>query len=174
MNDREERAVNYFFQGMDKKEALRKAGYKYSAERPSEIFGRPEVKAEVEKRMKEMVQRANITEDWIVEKLVTIVNANVGEVVKVVDGKLTVDYSLLSEDTRNSISDVSVEEYKSGRGAGAIPVTKVKIKMDDKLRALEMLMRYMGMFKDKVEVSMEASVIDKLQAARQRVNPSQE
>lgn len=94
--------------------------------------------------------------------------------VKVVDGKLTVDYSLLSDNTRKAISDISVEEYKSGRGAGAVPVTKVKVKMDDRLRALELLMRYKGMFKDRVEVSVEEGVLERLQKARNRVQVTEE
>lgn len=174
MNERHQLAINYFLQGMNKKEALQKAGYKYSAERPTAVFNIPEVKAELERRMKEMVDRANISEDWIVDKLVTIINAEVGEVVKVVDGKLTVDYSLLSDNTRKAISDISVEEYKSGRGAGAVPVTKVKVKMDDRLRALELLMRYKGMFKDRVEVSVEEGVLERLQKARNRVQVTEE
>lgn len=167
-------AINFYLQGMTKGQALRKAGFKFSARRPSDIFEKPEVKEELERRMKDMAERNSVTEDYIVNKLKIIAEANIGDLVEVIDGTPRLNFDLLTDEVRAAISDISVDEYKSGRGAGAIPVTKIKIKASDKLRALELLMRIGGFDKTKIEVSAEDGLIEKLQAARTRLNNTAE
>ena len=58
----------------------------------------------------------------------------------------------------------------TGRGEGAIPVVKQRVKFANKLEALSQLARIMGMNQDKTSVKLEADeeVIDALNKARLR------
>jgi hypothetical protein len=63
-----------------------------------------------------------------------------------------------------------VEEFVRGRGDKARPAQKIKVRMADQLRALEMLGKHLGMFKDRVEFSTDNDVIARLLAGKKRVN----
>jgi phage terminase small subunit len=77
--------------------------------------------------------------------------------------------ALLTPDMRRALGEFTVDEYKKGRGENAVPVTKMKIKMADKLRALEMLGKHLGIFTDVVRVDGDADLIERLLAGRRRV-----
>ena len=58
--------------------------------------------------------------------------------------------------------------YTEGRGAGAREVKRIRVKLHDKLRALEALGRHLGMFNDSITVKGEVELIEKIQAGRLR------
>ena len=117
-----------------------------------------------------MADKAQIDSNWIVDRLKNIADANIGDMI-VFDGKgnPSIDYSLMSDEMRKSIGEFSSETYTEGRGKDRKPFTRIKIKQADKLRALEMLGKYLGMFQDQVNIKVEEDIISKLQAGRERV-----
>ena len=53
-------------------------------------------------------------------------------------------------------------------------IDKEDVKDADKLRALELLGRNLGMFKDQLEVTMKEDLVERLQRGRERVNKAKE
>jgi hypothetical protein len=63
-------------------------------------------------------------------------------------GDPRVDYARLTRDQAAAISEITIDEYKEGRGPHAVPVKRIRIKLADKRAALEALGRHLGLFVD--------------------------
>lgn len=96
----------------------------------------------VEKRMKDREKRTEITQDMVLKELAKIGFANVTDYVTIegpyVKVKQTVD---MPPDKLGAIAGIK-------EGANGI-----EIKLNDKGKALELIGRHLGMFKDKLELS---------------------
>ena len=64
-----------------------------------------------------------------------------------------VDLSELTREQAAAISEVTVEDYKDGRGEDARDVRKVKFKLSDKRSALVDIGKHLGMFVERKELT---------------------
>lgn len=169
----ENRAINYYLKGCTMKDALKKAGYAESTQRSgSAFFERPKIKEEVERRQRGMVERNEVTEDMIVQKLAELAFTNLGDgLVFSEDGDVDWDLDKFRNipALRGILANIKVERYTEGRGPNAKPFRRVQFSSKDQLKALELLMKYLGMFEDKVNVKVESELADRLTAGRERV-----
>ena len=168
-------AIDAYMKGSTMRDAMREAGYSEDLVQRSQenIFRNPAVIAEVEKRRKKIMQRNALTEDWIVQRLMDIAGSSVGELLVIDEaGNPHIDYSKMSPELQKSLSTLTIDEYTQGRGAGAQKMKKIKVQQADRLRALEMLGKILGMFTEKVEVSVESNLIAKRHEGRSRVGAS--
>jgi phage terminase small subunit len=69
------------------------------------------------------------------------------------DGDPVLDFSKLTRDQAAALSEVTVEDFKDGRGETARDVRRVKFKLADKRAALVDLGRTFAMFKDRQELT---------------------
>src|SRR5262249_28053524 len=80
------------------------------------------------------------------------------------DGDPFVDLSKLTREQAAAISEVTVEDFKDGRGEEARDVRRVKFKLLDKRAALVDIGKHLGMFKERVErsgtVTLESMVAE--------------
>jgi len=104
------------------------------------------VAAYVEKRMKDREKRTEITQDMVLKELAKIGFADVTDFVTI--------------ENKGSYKAVQVKSTDDmpGDKLGAIAGIKegangIEIKLNDKGKALELIGRHLGMFKDKLEVS---------------------
>ena len=100
----------------------------------------------INKRMQERSERTEITQDWVLQELRKIASVNGSDFAKVVLGPEGAEVELiptdeLSEDKKSAIA--SIKQGKYG----------ISVESYDRVKALELLGRHLGMFKDKVEVS---------------------
>lgn len=166
---KQQKALDFHLSGLSKDESVRRAGYAESS-MGKDIFASPAIKAELEARRRLAARRHKIDEDWVVQRLAAIANANIGDLIKFnEDGDPYMDLTCMDDDMRVALSDFQVEQYKQGRGKAAKAVKKFRVKANDKLRALEMLARYLGLFNDKITIQGELSLADRLDRARDRV-----
>ena len=91
------------------------------------------VAAYVEKRMQDRQKRTEITQDMVLQELAAIAFANATDFAQIVNGRVIL----------TNTADLSEEQMKAIAG----------IKLNDKEKALELLGRHLGMFKDRIEVS---------------------
>jgi hypothetical protein len=61
------------------------------------------------------------------------------------------DFSKLTRDQAAALTEVTVEDFKDGRGEDARNVRKIRFKLADKRAALVDLGKHFGMFRDKIE-----------------------
>ena len=93
-----------------------------------------------------LVERTDVTQARIVDELAKIAFANAGDFFKWgPDGIEVVNSDQLTDDQKSIISEVSQTKTKDGG--------TIRVKMADKLTALEKLGKAVGMFRGKVEVT---------------------
>lgn len=106
-----------------------------------------EIKEYIEKRIKERERRTEITQDMVLKELAAIAFIDITEIVNTDGEEVYIKpTATLSDMKKKAIS--SIKQTKDG----------IEIKFHDKEKALEMLGRHLGMFKDKVEVSGDMKV----------------
>ena len=172
LSERERTVVNHYIKSLNKAESLRRAGYSESmCDNPQQVFGRPHVQAEIDRRFKIMTTKANVNAEYVLNKWIEIVEADIGTLVEVdpKTGQVDLDLSRLSEEQKRAIAEFQVETYKKGRGEDAVPVVKLRVKPHDKMRALESLAKYLGMYKEKLEIEGELDIGNRIMLNRRRM-----
>ena len=119
---------------------------KTAAVNGSRMLRNAKVAEYIERRMKDREKRTEITQDWVLEELRKIASVNGSDFSKVVvkEGYPVVELMAtddLPEDKRSAIS--AIKETKFG----------ISVESYDRVKALELIGRHLGMFKDKMEVS---------------------
>ena len=109
----------------------------------SENLSKPVIRAQIDRAMAERSKRTGVNAERVVQELAKIAFVNAAEVI---DPKTaTVKEDALPEDTA-AIQSVKVKTF----GEDGL---EREIKMADKLKALELLGKHLGMFKDSIELS---------------------
>ncbi len=100
------------------------------------------VAAYVEERMQDRQKRTEITQDRVLEELAAIAFARATDYAEVKQDRVIIkDTADLTENQIKAIA--GIKEGKFG----------IELKLNDKEKALELLGRHLGMFKEKVELS---------------------
>lgn len=129
-------------------QAAIRAGYseKRASELGYQLLQKTTVSDEIQKRMKDREKRTEITQDMVLKELAKIGFADVTDFVTI--------------ESKGSYKAVQVKSTDDmpGDKLGAIAGIKegangIEIKLNDKGKALELIGRHLGMFKDKLEVS---------------------
>jgi phage terminase small subunit len=170
-------ALNHYMRGMTKKAAMAKAGYSKSmcTTNTAHVFDREDVLLEMERRRGLASKRSDVDMDWIIDRLKSIADANVVDLLDVYsDGSVELNLEYLTPDLKRSIGGLNVDTVTEGRGTNARKVKRIKITSADKLRALELLIRHLGLSKEKITVEGEVSLVDRLNAGRARVAKAQQ
>lgn len=100
------------------------------------------VAAYIQKRMQQRQERTEITQDRVLQELAAIAFARAADFAEVKNDRVIIkDTAELTEQQIRAIA--GIKEGKFG----------IEVKLNDKEKALELLGRHLGMFKDRVEVS---------------------
>ncbi len=166
-------AINAYMKCFNKKQALLEAGYSMSmaCTRANDIFHAPDVMAEIARRQNIAAHRSDVTLDWIVQRLKMIAEANIGDILDVYsDGSAKINFSRLTPAIKYALNKFSVTEKKDGRGKNAGVIVDSRVGLSDQLKALELLVRHLGLSKEKtsLEVSGEVSLVEQLHRGRSR------
>lgn len=172
VNYRQRVMVEYFFRnGFKKIEAARMAGYAYPENYCNRLFKHPAVVAEIDKRLKRMAERTNITAEWIIEQLASYATAGVTLAkFRQPDGSWDFTDATPEEMALVKVSQEIILDKKSPGVKGG----KVKLDFPDPMKALEMLARIQGLFKDQVEVTTKVELTEAINAGRKRMNQENE
>lgn len=148
MTKKQKRFVDEYLIDLNITQAAIRAGYspKTAYSIGSENLKKPEIRACIEKAMAERSKRTGINQDRIIIELAKIGLLNPKDLVDF--DEATVKEEAAEEDLA-AIASVRVKRFPTKDGEGI----EREIKMHDKIKALELLGRHFGMFKDKVEVS---------------------
>ena len=96
----------------------------------------------IQKRMQDRQKRTEITQDRVLEELAAIAFARATDFAEIKDDRVIIkDTDGLTEQQIKAIA--GIKEGKFG----------IELKLNDKEKALELLGRHLGMFKDRLEVS---------------------
>ena len=145
MTKKQKRFIEEYLIDLNATQAAIRAGYSsdtaYSI--GNENLKKPEIKACIDKAMAERSRRTGVNADRVLMELAKVAFVNASDVIDA--DTATVKADALPEDTA-AIQSVKVKTF----GEDGL---EREIKMADKLKALELLGKHLGMFKDKVVLS---------------------
>lgn len=145
MTQKQKRFIEEYLIDLNATQAAIRAGYSPDTAKAigSENLTKPDIRAQMDRAMAERSKRTGVNAERVVQELAKIAFVNAAEVI---DPKTaTVKEDALPEDTA-AIQSVKVKTF----GEDGL---EREIKMADKLKALELLGKHLGMFKDRIELS---------------------
>lgn len=151
---KQQRFVDEYLIDLNATQAAIRAGYSTDTaqEQGSRLLSNVMVKKEIDKAMAERSRRTGVNADRVVRELAKIAFVNA---VDVIDHETATVKADASPDDTAAIQSVKVKTF----GEDGL---EREIKMADKLKALELLGKHLGMFKDKLELSGMESEKSKL------------
>ena len=132
-------------------QAAIRAGYseKSAARISVELLNKTQVRKAIEKAQAKRTERTEITADRVVTELAKIAFADPRDLMEWgPNGVMLKDSSTLTEEQAASVAEVA-----EGNGG------TLRLKKHDKVKALELLGRHIGMFRDKVETEVSGGVV---------------
>lgn len=145
MTQKQKRFIEEYLIDLNATQAAIRAGYSpdTAQQTGSENLSKPVIRAQIDRAMAERSKRTGVNAERVVQELAKIAFVNAAEVI---DPKTaTVKEDALPEDTA-AIQSVKVKTF----GEDGL---EREIKMADKIKALELLGKHLGMFKDRIELS---------------------
>lgn len=144
LTEKQKRFAEEYLVDLNATQAAIRAGYSPDTanEQGSRLLANVNVKSTVDKMIAERSRRTGINADRVIREIAKIAFVNAGEVVDL-DTALLMDK--ISDDDMAAIQSVKVKTF------GEDGVER-EVKLADKLKALELLGKHLGLFKDKLEV----------------------
>ena len=151
------RFVDEYMVDFNATQAAIRAGYKAKTAHVigAENLRKPKIAEEIARRQKDLQRRTEVTQDRVVKELARIAFANIADYVHVEtqtrtkdDGTETTYQIVVLSETE----DLSVDQ-RAALATVKQSVNGVEIKLHDKIKALELLGRHIGMFNDKLSLS---------------------
>ncbi len=130
-------------------QAAIRAGYspKTAKAIASENLTKPDVRAYIDRKMAERSKRTGVNADRVIEELARVAFVNAANVIDAETATLRPD---VTADDTAAIQSVKVKTF----GEDGI---EREIKLADKLKALELLGKHLGMFKDNINLEVKSS-----------------
>ena len=145
MTKKQKRFIEEYLIDLNATQAAIRAGYSPDTAKSigSENLTKPDITAQIARAMAERSRRTGVNADRVIMELAKIAFVNANDVIE--PKTATIKEGALPEDTA-AIQSVKVKTF----GEDGL---EREIKMADKLKALELLGKHLGMFRDKLEVS---------------------
>ncbi len=153
MTERQKRFCAEYLVDLNATQAAIRAGYspESAANIGCENLRKPNIRACIDKSIAEQAKRTSINADRVLRELGRIAFVNAADVINMNDA--TVIEGADRDDTA-AIASVKVKVISGANGDGI----EREIRLADKLKALELIGRHLGMFTDKVDLTGAATV----------------
>lgn len=161
---RRELFVGALLQNPDPKEAIKETGLtsRSSAHR---LLNEPETQELIRAKLDEY----EISNDKILRHIAMRAFSNVDDLMSIgEDGVPTYDLTKATREQRAAIAEVTVDETGGDGDGERRRVRRVRIKMTDSLRALELLARNRNLLKETIEIDIGEGLASRLGGARHR------
>lgn len=148
LTPKQARFVDEYLIDLNATQAAIRAGYSArTAEQVGhQLLKKTSVQAAIAERMKSREQRTEITQDKVLAELARIAFGNKRALMKWgPDGVKLVDSATITDDDAAMVSEVSESVTEAGG--------TIKLKTHDKVKALELLGKHLGLFGDKLELT---------------------
>lgn len=154
LSEKQKRFVSEYLIDLNATQAAIRAGYsaKTAQQQGSRLLLNVVVQEELSRQQSKVAERLEITKERIVDELAKIGFSNMLDYMRAgPDGDPYLDFSGLTRDQAAALSEVTVEDFKDGRGEDARDVRRVKFKLHDKKGALVDLAKMLGFVVEKHE-----------------------
>lgn len=157
--------VREYLVDLNATQAAIRAGYspKTAEQLAYQLLQKPSVRQAIAAAMQARQQRTEITQDRVLQELARIAFLDPGKLFDAAGAP--VPLQTLDEDTRRAVIGLDVVTVgNADAGIGQVQ----KIKLADKKGALELLGRHLGMWNDKLDMTVTNELADRLARARKR------
>ena len=141
---------------LNQTQAAIRAGYKpkYAAQIACELMKKPAVKEAIDMAMADRAGRTGVNVDRVIRELARIAFVKASDVISMSDATILEE---ADADDLAAIASVKVKQMY-----GDIEGIEREVKLCDKLRALELLGKHLGMFSDKLQITgaMPVQIVD--------------
>lgn len=154
LNDKQQRFVDEYLIDLNATQAAIRAGYSVKT---AEVIGfenlrKPKIAGAIAEQMAERSKRTGVNQDRIVLELAKIAFVNASDVINSDDA--TIKAGATADDTA-AIQSVKVKVIPTKEGEGV----EREIRLNDKLKALELLGKHLGMWNDKPDVKVNIPIV---------------
>lgn len=111
----------------------------------------PAVQAFIQAEQAAAAERNRLTIDMIIQELRLIAFARMGNYSRLEGSERFVDLSETTDEQLAAVSELQVDDIKSGRGDDSRDIRRTKIKLHDKRAALVDLGKHLGAFREQVD-----------------------
>lgn len=157
LTPKQERFIQEYLIDLNATQAAIRAGYSPDAAKDigCENLAKPNIKNEIDKAIAERSKRTGVNQDRVIEELAKIAFANIKDFAHWSgNGVDFYDSNSISDIDTACISEISETETKNDFGTKR----QKKIKLHDKILALEKLGKHLNMFKETVKLEGELGV----------------
>ncbi|WP_368649647.1 terminase small subunit [Brucella intermedia] len=161
LTPKQERFVAEYLIDLNATQAAIRAGYseKTAQQQGSRLLLNVVVQEAIAKGREKTAEKLEITKERIVEELAKIGFSNMLDYMRAgTDGDPYLDFSNLTREQAAALAEVTVEDFKDGRGEDARDVRRIKFKLHDKKGALVDMAKMLGFMIEKHEHSGEISL----------------
>lgn len=160
--------AKYFECDFNQQKAAIAAGYVGSPQARSELFRNPVLQAAIKLRQAEAKAKYEakyeLNEDWVIQRLMRIADGSLADILLKLQASGN-DLAALTEQERYFLDEFT-DEVTTGREGKE--TRKFKVKGADRLKALDMLSRKLGLYKDTLTHEIGDSITERLQRGRLR------
>lgn len=153
MTAKQRRFVEEYLIDLNATQAAIRAGYKVESAQQigSENLSKLVIRKAIERAMAEQSKRTGVTADRVIRELARIAFVNPNDVIDTRTGGIRRD---ATPDDLAAVQAVKVKEMELDTGSSV----EREVRLNDKLRALELLGKHLGMFKDKLDVGVDGEL----------------
>lgn len=154
LTEKQQRFVEEYLIDLNATQSAIRAGYsaKNADKIGSELLGKTRVAEAISEKMAERSKRTGVNQDRVILELAKIAFVNAADVI---DSKsATIKKGATSDDTA-AIQSVKVKVISGKAGKGV----EREIRLNDKLKALELLGKHLGMWNDRLDVNLNVPVV---------------
>ena len=150
---KQKRFIEEYLVDLNATQAAIRAGYSPHTAREigCENLSKPHIRARVEKELAERSKRTGINQDRVIRELARIALVNPVDVINMDEATIK---EMASADDTAAILSVKVKKIPTEEGT----ITEREIRIADKIKALELLGKHLGMFTDKFNINAEMAV----------------
>ncbi len=155
-NSRHDRFCREYLKDLNGTRAAIAAGYaKKSAKvTASQLLTNPNVQALLAELTKKHADKLDLSAEKVLSELSSVGFSNMLDYMKITEeGDAYVDLSRLTREKAGAVLEITVDEYTEGKGKDARKIKRTKFKLADKIRALELLGKYLKLFTEKMALS---------------------
>jgi len=139
LSEKDHAFVSQYMLDFNQKAAAERLGYEQPSTAADRFMKKPGIQMELMKRREAVAKRSEVTVDRVLEEYARIAFSDLTDFVTYENGKVIVHNT-------DEIDGAILEELSEGPNG-------VKIKLHSKMKALEMLAKYVGVNREKIELS---------------------
>jgi len=153
LTDKQKRFIEEYLIDLNATQAAIRAGYspKTAHEQGAQLLAKLSIRSEIDKAIAERSKRTGITQDRILRELAKVAFVNAADVINLDEAKI---HDNIDRDDTAAIASVKVKTIPTEEG----DIVEREVKTYDKLKALELLGKHLGMFTDKISISGDMGV----------------